>query len=81
MFAVGTDTFFGDHVGLHRKMLESVSLSRELQTFPAPYMKGIENPGDFPNVTRGLVKRGYSDDEIQKIIGGNALRVFEEVVG
>jgi microsomal dipeptidase-like Zn-dependent dipeptidase len=37
--------------------------------------------GDFPNVTRGLVKRGYSDDEIKKIIGRNALRVFEEVVG
>lgn len=79
--AVGTDTFFGDHVGMHRKILESVSLGRELPDFPAPYMKGIENPGDFPNVTRGLVKKGYSDDEIHKIIGRNALRVFKEVVG
>lgn len=79
--AVGTDSFFGDHVALHQKILESVSLGRELKTFPAPYMRGIENPGEFPNITRGLVKRGYSETDIQKIIGGNALRVFEEVVG
>ncbi len=36
---------------------------------------------DWPNITRGLVSRGYSDDEIEKIIGGNFLRVFEGVVG
>jgi len=36
---------------------------------------------DWPNITRGLVSRGYSDDEINKIIGGNFLRVFEQVVG
>ncbi len=79
--AVGTDSFFGDHVALHRRILESVSLGRELKTFPAPYMTGIENPGEFPNITRGLVKRGYSEAGIQKIVGGNALRIVEEVVG
>ena len=79
--AIGTDTVFGDHVALHKKILESVSLGKELKSFPAPYMKGIENPGEFPNITRGLVKRGYSHTDIQKIIGGNALRIFEEVVG
>ena len=44
-------------------------------------MKGIENRGDFPNVTRGLVKRRYFDDDIKEIVGIKALRVFEEVVG
>jgi microsomal dipeptidase-like Zn-dependent dipeptidase len=29
----------------------------------------------------GLVSRGYSDQEITKILGGNFLRVFEKVVG
>ena len=29
------------------------------------------------NVTRGLVKYGFSDEEIQGILGGNLLRVFE----
>jgi len=32
-----------------------------------------------PNVTKGLVGRGYSDAEILKILGGNFLRVFERV--
>lgn len=33
---------------------------------------------NWPLYTVGLVQRGYSDDEIQKIIGGNVLRVASE---
>jgi membrane dipeptidase len=36
---------------------------------------------DWPNMTRQLVQRGFSDEEIQKILGRNFLRVFEAVVG
>ncbi len=79
--AVGTDTFFGDHVELHKRMLESVSLGKELRAFPARHMRGIESPGDFGNIARGLVKSGYSEGNIKKIIGGNALRIFSDVVG
>ncbi len=43
--------------------------------------KGIETITEFPNITRGLVARGYSDKEIQKILGGNFLRVFKRVFG
>lgn len=32
-----------------------------------------------PNITLGLVGRGYSDSEIQKILGLNFLRVFKQV--
>lgn len=55
-----------------------------LQSYPsfnAPYMEGIENPSEWPNITRVLVKRGYSDEDTQKLIGGNALRLVEQVVG
>jgi len=31
------------------------------------------------NVTKELVKRGYTQDEIAKIWGGNLLRVMERV--
>jgi membrane dipeptidase len=34
---------------------------------------------DFPKITAELVKRGYSREEINKIWGGNFLRVFREV--
>ena len=33
----------------------------------------------FPNITKGLVARGYSDEEIEKILGGNFMRVFKAV--
>ena len=46
-----------------------------------PPPEGTENMwADLPNVTRGLVARGYSDEEIKKILGGNILRVFAKVV-
>ncbi len=33
-----------------------------------------------PNMTRELVKREYSDEDILKILGGNFLRVFKQVL-
>ena len=35
---------------------------------------------NWPLFTVGLVQRGYSDEEIQKVIGGNALRVARDVI-
>lgn len=32
------------------------------------------------NITKELVKRGYSEDDIRKIWGGNAMRVFRQVI-
>jgi membrane dipeptidase len=44
-------------------------------------LPGFDDYRDLPNLTRGLVSRGYGDAEIQGMLGGNALRVFEAVVG
>ena len=46
-----------------------------------PPPKGIETVDKTPNVTRVLVKRSYSDEDILKILGGNHMRVFKEVIG
>jgi len=42
---------------------------------------GLEDVSKMPNVTRELVSRGYSDEDILKILGGNHLRVFKQVIG
>jgi membrane dipeptidase len=42
-----------------------------------PYVKGLENPSEFINIARGLVRDGYSDSEIAKVMGLNALRVIK----
>jgi len=33
---------------------------------------------NWPLLTVGLVARGYSDDDVRKIIGGNVLRVIRD---
>ncbi|MHC2993920.1 MAG: dipeptidase [Candidatus Atribacteria bacterium] len=41
----------------------------------------LESVDKIPNITIGLNKRGYKEKDIKKILGGNFLRVFKEVVG
>jgi len=45
----------------------------------APLVGMEDGLADWPNVTAGLLGRGYSAAEVQKIIGGNFLRVAREV--
>ncbi len=40
---------------------------------------GCDDVSDMPRITEELVRRGYSDEDIQKIWGGNLMRVFREV--
>jgi membrane dipeptidase len=32
---------------------------------------------DLPNLTKELLRRGYTESDINKILGGNMLRVME----
>jgi membrane dipeptidase len=42
---------------------------------------GLEDVSQMPNITRELVNRGYSEENIKKILGGNFMRVFKQVCG
>lgn len=44
-------------------------------------IEGFENYAKFPNLIKGLIDRGYSDQEIGKLAGLNFLKVFKNVVG
>ena len=39
----------------------------------------LRSVADLPNLTAELLRRGYSENDIDKILGGNMLRVMEEV--
>jgi membrane dipeptidase len=41
--------------------------------------QGLAGAEDFPRITEGLVARGYTDDDVLRILGGNFLRVLEAV--
>ena len=54
-----------DHVGLGSD-LDGISITP----------KGIDDITDYPLITKELMKRGYSDKDIKKILGENFLRVY-----
>jgi len=41
--------------------------------------EGINDVADLPNITYELLRRGYSDGDVLKILGGNFMRAFAEV--
>ena len=40
--------------------------------------QGIDSVADLPKITETLVQRGYTAEQIHKILGGNLLRVMRE---
>lgn len=48
---------------------------------PWLYVKGFEDISELPNVTQGLIGRGWSTGEIRKVLGENWLRVYRQVWG
>ena len=46
-----------------------------------PTPEGLEDVTRLPKLTNKLLERGYQAEDIQKILGGNFLRVFREVAG
>jgi membrane dipeptidase len=55
-----------DHVGIGSDFVVVQATTADLSTV-----------AELPNLTRELVRRGYSEQDIQKILGGNMLRVME----
>jgi len=40
---------------------------------------GLKDVSAYPNLVEGLLRRGYSEDDVRKILGGNLLRVWRTV--
>ncbi len=86
-----------DHVGIGSDFFGSdlpIPLAQRIDQFMSKLGMGPEHGGSFeyksegfdsytkfPNLIEGLISKGYSDSEIQKIAGGNFLRVFKTIVG
>lgn len=43
--------------------------------------EGLTDCSMLPNITQELLNRGYSDEDIKKILGDNFMRVFKQVCG
>jgi membrane dipeptidase len=56
-------------------------LSSDFDGFGSVQVQGLEDVTYLPELTTGLVERGYGEEDVKKILGGNFMRVFREVVG
>jgi membrane dipeptidase len=46
-----------------------------------PWIAELDPPERFRNIANGLAKRGYTSAQIEKVLGGNWVRYFTEVIG
>ena len=59
----------------------TIPLEEWIATFPDPVVHptGMETPDKLAAVSRELQARGYSGEDIEKVLGGNWLRLFRQV--
>jgi len=58
---------------------EFLKSGRDKLYFYEVYLPWLKSVSEVPIITEALVDRGYSDQDVEKILGGNFLRVFEKV--
>jgi membrane dipeptidase len=76
----GPDTLYGDHRQLLQALGAQYDVDIPLEIDGHRAVEGLENPTEaWNNIPRWLVREGYSEEAIRKVIGGNTLRVLEEV--
>lgn len=77
----GPDVTYADHCAVHKIISRELGIAEtHIDCQEVPYVAGIENPTEAShNILRYLIKAGYSDKDIEKVMGGNTLRVLEEV--
>ena len=71
-----------DHIDYIVKTIgvDHVGLGSDFDGFDG-VLPGLEDVSHLPALTAGLVARGYSDEKVAQILGGNYLRVFRQVAG
>jgi len=70
-----------DHIDHIAKVagVDHVGLGSDFDGVSGQTPQGINSAADLPKITQALLDRGYSAEDIKKILGGNLLRVFGQV--
>jgi len=59
--------------------VDHVGLGSDFDGVSGATPAGMDSAADLPKITQALLDRGYSANDVRKILGGNVLRVFGEV--
>jgi membrane dipeptidase len=70
-----------DHIDHIAKVagIDHVGLGSDFDGVSGATPQGMDSAADLPRITQALLDRGYSAEDIKKILGGNVLRVFRQV--
>src|ERR1700683_5283049 len=79
---LGTLSDVADHVDHMVKVagIDHVGIGSDFDGITSP-PQGLNDISKMPSLVAALLKRGYSEQDIKKILGGNYLRVIREVTG
>ncbi len=59
--------------------VDHVGLGSDFDGVSGALPEGMNSAADLPKVTQALLDRGYSEQDVRKILGGNLLRVLRDV--
>jgi membrane dipeptidase len=70
-----------DHIDHVAKVagVDHVGLGSDFDGVSGATPQGMDSAADLPKITQALLDRGYSGEDVKKILGGNLLRVFRQV--
>lgn len=71
-----------DHIDHIRSVagIDHVGLGSDFDGMPShtTVPQGLEDVSKYPMLTAELIRRGYSDEDVRKVMGGNVLRVMRK---
>jgi membrane dipeptidase len=70
-----------DHIDHIAKVagIDHVGLGSDFDGVSGALPAEMDSAADLPRITQALLDRGYSDSDVRKILGGNLLRVMNDV--
>ena len=66
---------------IHQAGIDHVGIGSDFDGFTAPYGLVMDDCTGLPAIAQGLRDRGYSEEDVEKVMGLNWLRVVQQVVG
>ncbi len=81
---IGTDFTQGHDLDFFRWLRSDKGGGRSLSAGDITIAKtpaGLERLSDYPNLTEAMVQRGWAEARIRKVLGGNWMRLLQEVWG
>lgn len=79
---IGTDFTQGQDQNFFEYLTHDKGYARRLTRFGEIINpKGIRTVGEFPNLTEALLKDGFSENQVRKIMGDNWVNLLKEVWG